>query len=260
LTVDNLTRVGQDITKQETPLSSPLLSPLLRAASVDPGAIPLALSLKIELSKNAFLTNLRGNEIQDVRYDVFYNGELADSNYVPHSKSLGSTVCFISGQRVHMFVERPWIITRPGQNAKGELKVKSTAKRSTAQDRWDLIRESLGREAKQLPVNASGGKSPVAEFLISLGGVELPAEVESGYKSGASKFGVIDVVLSTGVGIKKSINTQYLTRPTILSPMRDFEGLGSGLDLSWSNADLPTTPTPVRTRSVYFRALLNAER
>jgi hypothetical protein len=264
LSLDSLTRHKQDNIKQEISLSPRLPSPLLSAVSVDPDAIPLALSLKIELSRNAFLTNLRGNDIEDVRYDVFYNGELADSNYVPHTKAkagnIGSAVCFVSGKRVHMFVERPWIITRPGQNAKGELKVKSTTKRSTAQDRWDLIRESLGREAQQLPLSVSGDKSPVAEFLISLGRVELPAEVESSYRSGASKFGVIDVVLSTGAGLKKPQNSQFLTRPTILSPMRNSEGLSSGLDLPWSISDLQTSPTPVRTRSVYYRTLLTTER
>jgi hypothetical protein len=264
LSLGNLARHNQDNIQQEIPILSPLPSPILSAVSVDPDAIPRALSLKIELSRNAFLTNLRGNDVEDIRYDVFYNGELADSNYVPHASArvgdTGSVVRFISGKRVHMFVERPWIITRPGQDAKGELRLKNTAKRSTAQDRWDLIREALRREAQQLEVSASGIKSPVAEFLMSLAAVDLPAEVESRYKSGTPKFGVIDVVLSTGTGVKKSLNAPFLVRPSTLSPVKYSNGLSPGLDMHISNPDLQASPAATRARSVCNRTSLITER
>ena len=163
--------------------------------------------------------------MQDLRYDVFYNGDLAESNciharHVTEEAEIHPIVRIISGKRVALFVERPWIIPCPGQDASGELRVKKTTKRNTAEERWKQISQALHEYAEGLKPDASGEPKPLASYLNSLATLGLPSEIDTLYKKGGSKFGVIDVILSTGKGLQKPQNSNFLSRPNFLSPLR----------------------------------------
>ena len=218
---------------RHSPFASSIL-PRQRTGSIAPvplaltqsALVPRALTLTVHLSKESFAPSCgtRTKHVpQDVKIDVFFNGEMTASTYVP-ARYRGETSNVIqltqrfSGRRVDRMAERPWVIVPPGQNADGSLR---TSKRNKgayigAQERWDGVGKALEEEGGKFGRNQYGDQSLVGEYLTSLSRLEMPAEVDHMQKGGGPNFGVIDVLVTLGKGQKDEPEKGYLKEPARL--------------------------------------------
>lgn len=196
----------------------------LALASTPSTLVPRAITLTVYLSKESFAPSCgtkSKHAPQDVKIDVFFNGEMTASTYIParyrgEASNMIQLTQHFSGRRVDRMAERPWVIVPPGQNADGSLR---TSKRNKgayvrAQERWDRIGKALDEEGEKFGRNRYGDQSVVGEYLTSLSKLEMPAEVDDLQKGGGPKFGVIDVILTLGKGQKDEPESGYLKEPT----------------------------------------------
>ena len=177
---------------------------------------PLALCVTVSLSKASFFrhydANLQKTITEDIKMDVFLNGELCASTYVSErhcnsdSKEFGQR---FSGQRIDRLLEKPWILMPPSQatNVQGD-------RAYSAKARWDEIGEIIKLQAMRL-----GGQTTVlGEYLSHIADLQMPAEVKTMQWQRGLKFAIIDVVISKGKGQKnEKQNDPWLKAPT---PMR----------------------------------------
>jgi len=204
----------------------------LPLAATQPALVPRALTLTVYLTKESFARSCGSktkHAPQDVKIDVFFNGEMTASTYIParyrgEANNMIQLTQRFSGRRVDRMAERPWVIVPPGQNADGSLR---TSKRNKgayvgAQERWHRIGKALEEEGEQFGRNRYGDRSVVGEYLTTLSKLEMPAEADDMQKGGGPKFGVIDVVLTLGKGQKDEPEKGYLKEPTRLR-LRGFD-------------------------------------
>lgn len=187
---------------------------------------PHALTLTVLLSKMSFLRSYdRGLEryiTQDVKIDVFFNGDLCASTYVPeryrgYANNQTELTQRFSGRRIARLAQRPWILVPTVQDdeASSEKNRRSTDGGS-AKQRWKALSSALGVEAGKWGQNSYGELPVIGEYLASLAKLEMPSEVEELQRSGSRNFGVLDVVIITGKGQKDDSSTPYLSEPTRL--------------------------------------------
>ena len=187
---------------------------------------PQALCLTVQLSKKSFLRKRKSKPL-DVKIDIYFNGGLCASAYVPERMCSESNVADLTqrfaGRRIERLLERPWIIIPPGQTPAGTLREHKRSKKggySGALHRWTAINELLREEAEKEGRNRWGDLSVLGDYLDSLSRLKMPKEVEDLQKAGGPKFGVLDVVLTTGHGKKYEPDYGYLSEP---APMKTSE-------------------------------------
>lgn len=223
---------------------------------------PYGLCLSVFLDPASFLPESPADGsntviYNDVRVDVFLNGEFCGSSFVAkrhHGKAyyFSEHIVRFSGRRVDRMVEKPWVIVPEGQNANGTPReYQSEGEYPGAEPRWIAISEALQDEATRVGMDESGAFSLLGEYLTTLANLEMPPEVEGMQRAGGPKFGVIDVVVIAGKGQKDNANSPNLTKPTALRlkayepevrkhGMNDLENLGQIADcssISTSNYD-----------------------
>ncbi|MCJ1476453.1 hypothetical protein MMC13_005119 [Lambiella insularis] len=216
------TEIGDRRYKEAEALRSRLLSS--RRRQVQQELKPQALCLTVQLSKKSFLPNpyrkVKKVAVLDVKIDVYFNGELCASAYVPEryrgEKSIAELTQRFGGRRIERLLERPWVIVPNGQNADGSLREHKRSKGgyAGAQQRWNAVSEMLKVEAEKGGRNKWGELSVLGDYLESLSKLEMPKEVDELQRPGGVKYGIIDVVLTTGHGRKDDSNVGYLSEPT----------------------------------------------
>ncbi|MCJ1379149.1 hypothetical protein MMC17_002249 [Xylographa soralifera] len=184
---------------------------------------PQALCLTVQLSKKSFLPNpypqIKKLRALDIKIDIYYNGELCTSCYVPERLRSESSIAELTqrfgGRRVDRLLERPWIIVPSGQNADGSLREHRRGKGggTGALQRWKAVSHILQGEAERGGRNKWGDLSILGDYLKSLSMLEMPKEVEDFQKGGGVRYGIIDVVLTAGHGKKDNPESGYLSGP-----------------------------------------------
>ncbi|KAI9777536.1 MAG: hypothetical protein M1839_008830 [Geoglossum umbratile] len=246
-----------------TPIPSAQASahPKVTAATGTPVA-PLPLTLTVTLNPPSWSDDPRKKtQSQDVKIDVFFNGEFAGSRIIlarQRESGWGRVSETFSGRRIALRQERVWVLVPPGQNADGSLREPKRAKgmlHPTA-ERWAEIGRALREESGRWGRTNFGDRSCVGEYLQSLGKtVEMPAKLENMQKPGTQKFGVMDVVISMGkVGVRE---TSYLRAPQrSLDPRYPSFSEGSKeVRKNSENAPIsqvkptPSGPTPVKRKA-----------
>lgn len=201
-------------------------------------SMPQALGLVITLSKATFIRSFANrhkscDQRQHVKWNVYFNGELACSDF-QHSRYFtgrgiakepaldNGNVRVVSGKRVDILVERPWVILPPEQTADGSLREmkRSNAAMAGAVERWRAIGSALLQCADEEGYNSKEERGPLGQYLANLARLEMPEAVVDMQKPGGHKFGVIDVVISVGQGAKGAVSAHYLTKPERLVDMR----------------------------------------
>ena len=222
-----------------------------------PPLTPHALCLTVFLSNSSFFgTKDRATsriEMNDVKIDVYLNGALCGSHYVPRRYSgeaytmTEHTVRF-TGSRIGRLIEKPWIIVPSGQNPDGSLREYRRGKvvYAGAQQRWNDISDALGAEADKIGRDEKGERPVIGEYLESLAQQSMPNEVEDMQKAGSPKFGILDVVVFWGMGNKNGPDTPYVVEPT---PIRN-EGF-TAINLDQSMDRTPVQVVPKTTDSPY---------
>ncbi|MCJ1224726.1 hypothetical protein MMC12_001371 [Toensbergia leucococca] len=208
-----------------------------------PPLVPHALCLTVFLSSASFLRtydcHLKKSVLQDIKIDVYSNGELCASTYVPmrfrsdSSYNMTELTQRFSGRRIGRLMERPWVLVPPGQNSDGTLREHKRNKEAYvgAKQRWTAVSEALSIEAKRCGGSKCGGLSATGEYLASLAKLDMPAEVEEMQRAGGSKFGVLDVVVTAGRGQKDEPSQAQIPKPTPMRTGTDYR-LNNHLELS----------------------------
>lgn len=187
-----------------------------------PPLIPHALCLTVFLSKFSFMRSHGeiGRRFNDIKIDVFFNGQLCASTYVPErlradGHSLKSHIVRFTGCRVGRVLEKPWMIVPPGQEPNGAIRQykRDGGLYSVAKQRWASISEALANEAGKLERDKNGKLTVLGDYLDSLAKLDMPTEVSEMQKVGGPKFGVIDVVVITGKGHKDEAGHPFLHEP-----------------------------------------------
>lgn len=188
---------------------------------------PYGLCLTVFLTPDSFLPShelgSKKIEFNDVKIDVFFNGELCGSSFVAHRHhangyQMTEHIVRFSGQRIGRLVEKPWVIVAPGQNADGTLREYHGGEEAYAgaESRWVAVSEALEAEATRVGCDESGAFSLLGEYLTTLANLAMPPEVEEMQKAGGPQFGVIDVVVIAGKGQKDDAKHRNLTEPTAI--------------------------------------------
>ena len=199
---------------------------------------PRSLCLTVSLSKSSFITPLHSPAGRpttlDVKIDVYFNGTLCASNYIPERfKKCGKDSIELrqrfTGHRIAHSLERPWIIAPPEHRIDGAWKNPTPSDKVNVDrtQRWNTIAQVLRDEAEKIGRDKHGGLSMLGEYLEGLSQLEMPAELRGIQKNGEPKFGLIDVVLTAGKGLKDPAEAGNLSRPTSMrvidfkSPMKE---------------------------------------
>jgi hypothetical protein len=190
------------------------LRPKTNPSTPDTEPIPRALVLHVMLTDKTFYKSIYDGTMQHIKIDVFFNGQLSSCVLV-HQNDIRtgakSMHQIFAGNRVDYMVERPWVIVPPDKNVDGTPR---GAKESTGvQKRWQEICCSLQKEANARGVNASGERPPSAQYLSDLASMQMPFVVSGMQKPGGKAFGVVDVIVTVGMGKKVTNGVGYLKTP-----------------------------------------------
>ena len=205
-----------------------------------PPLVPHALCLTVFLSNSSFVRTkdvvTTRTEMNDVKIDVYFNGALCGSHYVPRRYSgeaytMTEHIVRFTGRRIGRLIEKPWIIVPSGQNPDGGLREARRCKVAYigAQQRWNDISDGLLAEADKIGRDDRGTRPVLGEYLQSIAELSMPKEVEDMQRAGGPKFGLLDVVVIWGKGNKYGPDAPYIIEPT---PIR-IEGFTS-IDLDGS--------------------------
>ncbi|KAL8723181.1 MAG: hypothetical protein Q9225_000447 [Loekoesia sp. 1 TL-2023] len=210
---------------------------------------PQALCLRVLPTAESFLRTLDPKApwtYNDVKTDVYLNGDLCASAYVPervfHSK--GYTRDIFSGARNGRLTEKPWVLVPPLLDVfehSADLTGPKQAE-GDARNRWTEISDALKVAAESYGHNMNNKLSIVGQYLQSLAAIPIPTTLLGMLKTGYKRFAVIDVVVITGKGNKNPADGSYLSRPMPLK----LHGYGSGKQsLPIKKLDKPEEQQPV---------------
>lgn len=189
----------------------------LRTLVPDTDIPPKALVLHVELTKKTFYESLIDGSRQHLKLDVFFNGQLAGCVLV-HQNDIRTGVKsmhqIFAGTRVDYMAERPWVILPPSAN--GFHARNRDAKNVYIEQRWSEISRGLMEEANLRGVDENGLSPPSAAYLKELASMYMPDEVKDMQKPGGRRFGIMDVIVTVGLGRKVNSGTSYLTQPARL--------------------------------------------
>ncbi|MCJ1309471.1 hypothetical protein MMC25_003131 [Agyrium rufum] len=178
---------------------------------------PRPLGMKISLTRNSFHGPLRENaSLVDIKVDVYFNGVLCESNFYP-SRNVHSNMQItqhVTGRRIGRKLQRPWMIVPPGQQVDGSLREHRRSKIDASQ-RWQQISQALAAQAGTVKYE-DGSLGVLGQYLIDLSNLEMPTCVASLQKPGAARFGVIDLVVTAGKGVKDDSSAFRLAAPLSL--------------------------------------------
>ncbi|KAI4259826.1 MAG: hypothetical protein L6R42_004375, partial [Xanthoria sp. 1 TBL-2021] len=239
--------IPQDEDSQDSPLtelSSPGLSPfpdLHDASKADRRSRPLSLPpifnnsayqnttppgaqavcLRIRPTKKTFLCAGESKRIKwghsDMKIDIFLNGDLCSSSYIPESAfykkdPLRDT---FSGVRVGWVTEKPWVLL-PSASKVSHFANHSIGKSPISEEvqgRWKEIAQALQFAANSYGRNERNELSPTSDYLQSLANLQMPATLPEMLEAGSKQYAIIDVVVATGRGRKENASAPYLMNP-----------------------------------------------
>ena len=108
-----------------------------------------------------------------------------------------------------------FLLVRSPDGSLREREQSTTAYAGAAQ-RWRTVNESLLEEAKKGRRNERGELSLLGQYLESICSIDIPIEIEDLQKAGGPEFGIIDVVLTLGKGLKDPSGAGTVSEPTSL--------------------------------------------
>ena len=218
--------------KKSVTRASPIAQPSEHANLRPPIVLkPHALCLTVFLSTASFFRRCdpetKRTTFSDVKIDVYFNGELCSSAYVPEryrgeAFAMSELIVRFSGRRIGRCIEKPWIIVPPGQNPDGTQKEdkRDNGTLISALERWTALSKALNLEAERSGRDENGELTVGGEYLSSLAELEKPAMVEQMQEEGGPSFGIVDVVVISGRGQKDDAGCPSLLEPTPIRMVR----------------------------------------
>lgn len=181
-----------------------------------------ALILHVKLSDKTFLFDPFDRTPQQLKIEIFFNGQLANCMLL-HARDFpaGATSfnLLFAGTRVDYHAERPWVMHTPDLSVTAETCLqKSTA--TELQNRWAELCNALMKEADTRGIDVNGKRPPTGRYLRDLVTMQMPESVKNMQKDGSDRFGVIDVAVTVGSGRKMNVGVECLRTPTRLHDER----------------------------------------
>ena len=188
----------------------------------DDANTPRALAVTATLSSNLFLAESNrfsdGEPYLDLKIDVFLNGELCHSEYLPWRRWKDEpTVKWnlrCSGHRVGRLFERPWILASSGQ-ASGDMSLQMTPQDHMTKfdQRWAAINDRLRLTVQGLEITDGTRSSHLASYLRKLIEVKQPKGLPW---LARYEFAAIDIICRAGRGRKAGYRSPYLLVPELM--------------------------------------------
>ncbi|KAL9042099.1 MAG: hypothetical protein Q9180_000832, partial [Flavoplaca navasiana] len=180
-----------------------------------------ALCLRIQPTKKTFIYPGEPRRVKwghsDMKIDIFLNGDLCSSSYIPESAfykkdSLRDT---FSGVRIGWVTEKPWVLLPSASN------IPDTTGHSVVRDRvsediegrWKEIAQALQSAANSYGRTEKNELSPTSDYLHSLAGYPMPMALPRMLQARSRKYAIIDVVVVVGKGRKENASAPYLMNP-----------------------------------------------
>ncbi|KAI4271440.1 MAG: hypothetical protein LQ337_005999 [Flavoplaca oasis] len=180
-----------------------------------------ALCLRIQPTKKTFLCPSESRRVKwghgDMKIDIFLNGDLCSSSYIPESAfykkdSLRDT---FSGVRIGWVTEKPWVVV-PSASKIPDNTGHSIVKDRVSEDvegRWKEIAQALQSAANAYGRTEKNELSPTSDYLHSLAGYQMPVALPWMLEARSRKYAIIDVVVVVGKGRKENASAPYLMNP-----------------------------------------------
>lgn len=213
--------------------------------------VPQALSLAVKLSMSCFDRSINRENIQDLKIEVFLDGELTHSRYIASRDRFqaGKSIELFSGSRIDRNIELAWTLKHYRCHAVPDSEDSTNngweAQTTDSAAIWSHLCEKLRCTANTYQVDAEGHQSPTADYLESLAGLSRPILLGT---HDCSLLSVIDVVISLGEGKKYPASSGYLTRPAKLDSQDKFAA-ACRKSIPQSTAERPQTQLPLPKRS-----------
>ena len=196
--------------------------------SYQPANMTHALCLTVFLTKASFSTIIydRGSRTiltNDLKIEVFFNGQFIDSRIINHNqfscsgtRGMKARIVRFTGQKISRMIEKPWVFVSPDHRGNTTQDSFSQHDRTEDEDvslRWTAVSDRLLAEADEIGRDVQGDRPIIGDYLQGLALLPLPSEIKNLRTRGAG-FGVIDVVVIWGIGQKDGPESTYLTKPT----------------------------------------------
>ncbi len=185
-----------------------------------------ALCLRIQPARKTFLCGGESRRIKwghsDMKIDIFLNGDLCSSSYVPESAFYKKAPLrdTFTGARVGWVTEKPWILLPSTFKVSGfsDPSIRERPTSEGVEGRWKEIAQALQIAAKSYGPNERDELCPTSDYLQSLVGLQMPATLPGMLEAGTKHYAIIDVVVVTGRGRKENASAPYLMNPMPLKP------------------------------------------
>ncbi|KAI4232466.1 MAG: hypothetical protein LQ349_004989 [Xanthoria aureola] len=185
-----------------------------------------ALCLRIQPAKKTFLCGGETRRIKwghsDMKIDIFLNGDLCSSSYVPESAFYKKTPLrdTFTGVRVGWVTEKPWILLPSTSKVSGfsDPSIRDRPTSEGVEGRWKEIAQALQIAANSYGRNERDELCPTSDYLQSLVSLQMPATLPGMLEGGSKHYAIIDVVVVAGRGRKENASAPYLMNPMPLKP------------------------------------------
>ncbi|KAI4182919.1 MAG: hypothetical protein L6R41_005707, partial [Letrouitia leprolyta] len=182
---------------------------------------PQALCLRVLPAAKSFLKTCDPSAAwtyNDIKIDVYLNGDLCASSYVPEKVHHIKPQDTFSGARDGRLTEKPWVLMPPKADTIDDSVHLSEPEQieDRARRRWMVISDAL------IIAALSHGQSPrkeipiISQYLQSVAAIPMPATLPSILKTNHKRFSIIDVLVTSGKGNKDPVHGSYLLRPLSL--------------------------------------------
>ena len=210
-----------------------------------------ALIILVRLSPKCFDRSFIGKTTQDLKIDVFYNGELTHSRYIAgrDRSNPSKLIEFFSGRRVDRITEHAWTFesherslakSKDARNGQQQSETSSTPNAAAGILDWMILCKKMIREADKYAIRPCGSRCPTADYLESLASMSKPYEFT---QHGCMVTGVIDVCISLGSGKKFPPEAGYLVKPARLLEPKAQEGVTTKRTLALVSSPQVLTPS-----------------
>ncbi|KAL8671607.1 MAG: hypothetical protein Q9168_003897 [Polycauliona sp. 1 TL-2023] len=190
-------------------------------------AIPIgaqAMCLRIQPRKKQLPSPSKPSKIRwgrsDMKIDIFLNGDLCSSSYIPesafHKKDSVRDTC--SGVRVGWVTEKPWILLPTASEISGVANRSNGAPLPSrnVRTRWEDVSKALQLTANSYTRAEGMELSHTSDYLSSLAKYQMPVALLEMLDPGNPRYAIIDVVVIAGKGRKEHASAPYLMSPTPL--------------------------------------------
>jgi hypothetical protein len=190
------------------------------------GPYALGVSIKFPRSIFARYSARTRHSVLDLRYDIFYNGEISESSTMSYGRTNPDTPgfgkIFVAGKRVDIHIAQPWAVVRNDQQGAEDQEEEQEGLPGgmTMAQRWDEINQLLKKSLDKAQIMQRSQRTPLLECLYTLAEMAMPTGLNGVPMTGRLP-GIVDIVIS--VGNSKTVSAAKYLHVARMMPTRKFD-------------------------------------